>query len=99
MKVGCPEKSAKNCHYTPRNFLKSADLIYFVAEYWSQSWVSLIVNVQITLPLMARRLDYRSCDVDMTDGFCALQNMLGLFRFVQILTLYMKPLKSSKFSN
>jgi len=33
MKIGCPETSAKNYHYTLHNFSKSADLIYFVAEY------------------------------------------------------------------
>jgi len=35
----------------------------------------------------------------MTDGVCTVQNMIGLFRFVQIRTLFMKPLKGNKFSN
>jgi len=33
MKTGCPETSAKDYHYTLRNFSKSADFIYFVGEY------------------------------------------------------------------
>jgi hypothetical protein len=35
----------------------------------------------------------------MTDGLCTVQNMLELFRFVHIPTLFIKPFNRSKFNN